>query len=122
MICRCAVATNRRGQHGSVRQEKATAGAVGEVPQDVAGESLGGVAEVGPLVAHHPSLQPAARAQRGVLVMPWGKSHKNDDVSKTDTQTKETVRRINAEVAAEAKRRVVQDRKAGKYDGNSGRR
>jgi len=95
---------------------------VGEVPADVAGESLGRVAEVGPLVARHPSLQPAARAPRGVLVMPLGKSHANDDVSKTDPQTKETVRRINAEVAAEAKRRVVQDRKAGRYDGNAGKR
>jgi hypothetical protein len=57
-----------------------------------------------------------------VFVMPWGKSHKNDDVSKTDRQTKETVRRINAEVAGEAKRRVVQDRKAGRYDGNAGQR
>ena len=54
--------------------------------------------------------------------MPWGKSHRNDDVSKADRQTKETVRRINADVAAEAKRRVVQNRKAGKYDGNAGKR
>jgi hypothetical protein len=54
--------------------------------------------------------------------MPWGNKHERDDVSKSDKQTQNTVRRINADVAAEAKRRVQTDRKAGKYDGNAGKR
>ena len=90
---------------------------MGEVPADV-GRKIPGERSLG---ARHPPLQPPAGAQRGVSVIPWGKSHANDDVSKTDPQTKETVRRINAEVAAEAKRRVVQDSRASEHDGKGKR-
>ena len=50
--------------------------------------------------------------------MPWGHKDKDHDVSRTDKQTANTVRRINADVNAEAKRRVQQNRKATSRDGN----
>lgn len=54
--------------------------------------------------------------------MPWGNQHEAYNQKGQPKAKKKAVRKIQADVNAEAKRRVVKIRKTGKYDGNSGTR
>lgn len=54
--------------------------------------------------------------------MPYGNQHEAHNQKGKSPEARRAVNRLSADVNQEAKRRVQQDRKAGKYDGNAGKR
>ena len=54
--------------------------------------------------------------------MPWGNKSSDDNQAGMSKAGRRMINKTRSDVSREAKRRVQQERKAGKYDGNGGKR
>lgn len=54
--------------------------------------------------------------------MPYGEKHEAHNQKGKSPKAKKAINRLSSDINQEAKRRVVKERKTGKYDGNAGTR